>query len=184
MNISTRGLALLAGTLFALTAALDIPHDQPDVFASQHDYVLEAAFALSLAAAALTFISLARSATRLPAQIGFAVAGTGAAILMVVASATHVQGRDALDVLFPVGLLAMLLGQVALAVADVRGAVRPRYGGLILAASSIAMIVLGEGYGLIAWSAGWYGLAALMSSARPPAKVADGSSARAETAAQ
>jgi hypothetical protein len=170
MTITTRHLALLAGTLFAVTAAINIAHDQPPVFDSSMDYVLEAVFTLSLVAGAATLFSLLRAASGWAARIGFGLAGSGTAVLAYVAGATHVSGREVFDAVFPMGLLAIMVGYVVLAVADLRRKVQPRYAGVALVGSVVAMMVLGEGYGVIAWSAGWFAVAALLSPAQVRAR--------------
>jgi hypothetical protein len=175
MTITTRHLALAAGSLFAVTAAIDVAVDQPRVFTGTADYVLEAIFVLSLVAGAATLGSLLRAATGWAARTGFGLAGLGTATLAFVAGATVVNGREVLDAVFPLGLLGIMLGYAVLAVADLRRKVTPRFAGLALAGSVVAMIALGDGYGVIAWSAGWFAVVALLS----PAPVARGQEAMA-----
>ena len=163
MHITTRHLALTAAGLFAATAAIDIPHDQADPFVTTADFALEALFAFSLAAGAATLASLrARRSAGWAARVGFGLAALGTGVLSFVAAATHVNGHDVLGGLFPLGLLAILLGYLTLAVADLRRRVRPRFAGLVLLAALVGMIALGDGYGLLAWSVGWVGVAALL----------------------
>ena len=170
MEITSRHLALTAAGLFAATAAIDIPHDQAEPFVSTADFALEALFALSLAAATATLVPLARASGGWLARVGFGLAAVGTGALSFVAGATHVNGHDVLGGVFPVGLLAILLGCLTLAAGDLRRSVRPRYAGLVLLAALIGMIALGDGYGLLAWSAGWVAVAALLgpSPAREP----------------
>lgn len=165
MTVTTRHLALTAGTLFAATGAIDIPHDQPEVFVSTLDYVLEAVFALALAAGALALGSLAAAARGRPARLGFGLSCLGTATVAFVAGATHVNGGDVLGPVFGLGLLGTILGYAVLAVADLRHRVEPRFVGLALAASVVAMVALGDGYGVLAWSVGWFAVAALHSPA-------------------
>lgn len=165
MHIPTRNLAWLAGTLFAVTAAIDIPHEQAKVFDSTLDYVLEAVFALSLAVGALTLFSLLRASRGWAARIGFGLSCLGTTTLGFVAGATYVNGHEVLDAVFPLGLLGIVLGYVVLAAADLRRRVQPRFAGLALAGSMVAMIALGDGLGVIAWSASWFAVAALLSPA-------------------
>ena len=54
-----------------------------------------------------------------------------------------------------------MLGSLVLAVLDLRRRITPRGAGVALLAGVVLMAVLGEGYGLLAWSAGWLGIAAL-----------------------
>lgn len=173
MNVTTRHLALAAGALFAATAAIDIPHDQPPVFGSALDYVLEAVFTLSLVAGALTLGSLFGAARSWVARAGFGIAGLGTATVAFVAGATFVSGREVLDTVFPVGLLAIMLGYVVLAGSDLLRKVEPRFVGMALAGSVVAMVALGEGYGVLAWSAGWFAAAALLSPATVSAEGQD-----------
>jgi hypothetical protein len=165
MTLTSRRLALVTATLFAVTAAIDIPHEQAQPFASTLDYVLEAVFALSLASAALTLGTLAGAARGLAARLGFGAACAGSATLAVVAGATHVNGEDVLGPGFVLGLLGTVIGYLVLAVADLRGRVEPRYAGLALLGSTIAMVALGEGLGLLGWTAGWVAVAALSQAA-------------------
>lgn len=162
MNITTRHLALAAGTLFVATAAIDIPHDQADPFVSTTDYVLEAVFALALGVAALALGSLARAATGWGARIGFGLSALGTATVAFVAGATHVNGQDVLGPFFALGLLVTVIGYVTLAVTDLLRRVEPRFVGLALAASTIAMVALGEGYGVLAWAVGWFAVSVLL----------------------
>ena len=120
MNISTRPVALAAGTLFAATAAIDIPHDQPDVFVSQLDWILEALFALALGAGAWALWSLSRQATGRVPRLAWAVAATGSSLLALTAGATHVSGRNVLGPVFGLGILLVFIGYAALAVLDLR----------------------------------------------------------------
>ena len=161
MTLTTRHLALATAALFAVTAAIDIPHEQAQPFASTLDYVLEAVFALSLATAALTLGTLARASRGLAARAGFGAACLGTATVAFVAGATHVNGQDVLGPGFVLGLLGTVLGYVVLAVADLRRRVQPRYAGLALLGSTVAMVALGEGLGLLGWTAGWVAVAAL-----------------------
>lgn len=172
MKITTRHLALAAGTLFAATAAIDIPHDQPDVFVSRLDFVLEAVFALSLAAGAWALWTLARQAAGRVTAVAWAAAATGSSLLALTAGATHVSGRNVLGPVFGIGLLLVLVGYVTLAVLDLRRRVEPRFAGIALAASMIAMIALGDGFGVLAWSAGWFAVAALLQPSTVPATPA------------
>ena len=171
MKIPTRHLALLAGSLFAVTAAIDIPHDQAKVFDATLDYVLEASFTLALVAGAATLFSMFHSAHGWLPRIGFGLSSLGTLTLALAAGATLVNGREALDSVFPLGLLGIMLGYVVLAVADLRRRVHPRFAGLALVGTVVAMIALGDGYGVIAWSAGWFTVAALLGPAPVTAGV-------------
>jgi hypothetical protein len=165
---TTRTLALLAGALFAATAAVDIPHEQAQPFASLLDYVLEALFSLSLATSGLAAFAFARS---LPGSgravaIGWRSFAAGCGLLAVVTGATFVAGHDVLGPLFALGGLAVLAGAAALLVLDLRRRVRPRGAGMLLLTAVVAMVALGDGYGLLPWAAAWFALAALLAPAR------------------
>ena len=162
MFVTTRRAALAAGTLFAVTAAVDIPYTQPEVFTSALDYGLEAAFALSLAAGSAALWMLSRRVTGRVARAAWAVAGSGSGLVAVSAAATFASGRNVLGPVFALGLLLLVVGYATLAVLDLRRRVTPRFAGVALAASMVAMIVLGEGYGVAAWAAGWFAVAALL----------------------
>ncbi len=161
MHPRTRPAAALAGTLFALTAAIDIAHDQPPQFTSTADYVLEALFAGSLVASAVALALLGSSAERRVARVGWGLTLLGTVTLAVVVTATFLNGEETLDAVFPAGLLSILLGYVVLAAADLAGRVTPRFAGVALFVSGVGMIALGDGYGVVAWAAGWFALTAL-----------------------
>ena len=170
MFITTRPIALAAGTLFAATAAIDIPHDQPDVFVSRLDFVLEALFALALAAGAWALWSLARQAAGRVPRIAWSVAATGSSLLAFTAGATHVSGRNVLGPAFLLGILLVFIGFATLAVLDLRRRVTPRFAGVALVAGTLGMVALGDGFGLLAWSAAWFAVAALLQPADVPAR--------------
>jgi hypothetical protein len=159
---STRTLALLAGTLFAATAAVDIPHEQAQPFASSLDYLLEVLFCLSLATSALTAWALSRSASAKAVVAAWRCFAGGGAVLAVVTGATAVAGHDVLGPGFLLGGLAMLVGAVMLAVLDVRRRVSPRGAGILLLGAVVAMVALGDGYGLLPWAAAWFAMSTLL----------------------
>lgn len=171
MTIPLRGLTVLTGCLLAATAAVDIPHEQATVFVSTVDYVLEGLFALALAAATTSLLALLRAASSWLPRSGWTLSALGTTILTLVAGTTFVIGRESLDALFPVGLLCIAVGYLALTVADLRRRAWPRFAGLVLAGGFVAMIVLGEGLGLVAWSASWFAVATLVSPVHTAASV-------------
>jgi hypothetical protein len=162
MTITPRHLAVLAGVFFAATAAIDIPHDQAQPFLTTLDYVLEALFAISLALGAAALWGHLRTTRSRGLRVAWAVPALGYTVLALVAGATHVNGQDVGGPAFPLGLLLIIGGSLALLVADVRRRLSPRGAGLVLVASVVVMAVLGDGWGLVAWSAGWFGLGALL----------------------
>jgi hypothetical protein len=154
--------ALASGLLFAATAAVDIPHAQhTEGFTGPLDYVLEVLFCLSLGAAATALWALSRSGPRRAARFAAMVPATGYTVLTLVTGATAVSGHDVLGPGFVLGLLLVLAGTLSLAVLDGMRRLDPRGVGLVLLVGAVAMAALGEGYGLIAWSAGWFAVAAL-----------------------
>ena len=100
------------------------------------------------------------------ADIAWSVPALGYTVLALTAGATHVAGQDVGGPAFPIGLLLVMGGSLTLLVLDVRKRLEPRGAGLVLVAAVVVMALLGEGWGLIAWSAGWFALAALLSPAR------------------
>jgi hypothetical protein len=165
MTITPRHLAALAGTFFAATAAIDIPHEQAQPFVATIDYVLEALFALALGFSAAALWSH-RASARGGRRIAWSVPALGYTVLALIAGATHVAGRDVGGPAFPIGLLLVMGGSVALLVLDLRRRLEPRGAGIVLVAAIVVMAVLGDGWGLIPWSAGWFALAALLSPER------------------
>lgn len=162
MQLSPRPVALLAGTLFAATAAIDVPHVQAQPFAGPLDYALEALFAAALASAALTLWLLSRTVAGRGGRIAWRVPAVGSALVALAATATLVSRHDVLGPVFMVGLLLVLVGYVTLAVLDLRARLVPRFAGLTLAAGTVGMLVLGDGVGTIAWSAAWFAVGALL----------------------
>ncbi len=161
MRPTSSTLALTAGVLFAATAAIDIPHHQPDPFAAPVDYLLEVCFSLSWAAGAATAWSLVRAATSRFAAAGWGLLGLGYSALTVVTAATAVNGGDVFGPVFAVALLTISLGSLVLFGTDVAGRVAPRGAGVVALVGLVAMMALGEGYGLLAFSAVWFAIAAL-----------------------
>lgn len=162
MTISIRPVALAAGTLFAATAAIDIPHVQAQPFAGPLDYALEALFAAALASAALTLWLLSRTVVGRGRRLAWRLPAAGSGLVAVAATATLVAGRDFLGPVFMLGLLLVLVGYGVLAVLDLRGRLVPRFAGLTLAAGTVGMLVLGDGIGTVAWSAAWFAVGALL----------------------
>lgn len=166
MTITSRHLAFLAGTFIAATAVIDIPHQQAQPFATTLDYVLEALFALALGFSAAALWSHGRSARTRGCRVAWVVPALGYTVLAVTAGATPVAGREVGDSAFPIGLLLLVGGSLALLVLDLRKRIEPRGAGIVLVTAVVVMAVLGEGWGLISLSAGWFALAALLSPSR------------------
>jgi hypothetical protein len=154
--------SLAAGVLLAATAAVDIPHVQPASFRSAPDYVLEVLLCLSVAAGAVALWLLAARAESRAARRGLLVPAAGHALLTVATAATAGAGRNVLGPVFLLGLLLTLVGAVVVLVLDLRRRLTPRGVGIALCAGTLAMVVLGDGYGLVGWSAGWVAVAAVL----------------------
>ena len=104
MNRITLPLAAALG--FAATGALQLVHEQAQPFASAADHAIEGAFLVALCAAAAALWQRRRT-------WAWTLAAGGHAALAVCAAATFARGADALGPLFPLGLLAILVGLVA-----------------------------------------------------------------------
>ena len=159
-------LALLAAGAYALTGALELSHDQPAVFADPLDYVIEALFVVALAASVAVLLSMARGGpSRRPAAVGWSVAGAGNGALAAAALATTIEGREALDPLFALGFLAIVVGYVTLAVVDLRSRLVPSRAGLVLAVGFVATAVIDNlvtGGGTLVLAATWAALGRLI----------------------
>jgi hypothetical protein len=178
---SVRVPALTAAVLFAATAAVDIPHDQPAHFRTPVDYVLELLFALALSASVIACQAWAcqdgcRDGCRAgrATRVAVGTAAGGFVLLSASAWSTAARGQDSLGPAFLLGLLALVGSAVALLVLDLRHRVAPRFAGITFALATVGMIALGDGYGVLAWTAGWVAIAALSQAGtreRTPATV-------------
>jgi hypothetical protein len=166
MHVNIRYPALASGLLFAATAAIDIPHHQPNPFEGPLDYLLEATFSAGWACGALALWLLAKASANVFARVGWSLAGLGYTALTVVTAGTAINGGDVLDPVFVVALLSIALGSLTLFFTDVLGRVRPKGAGIVALVALVSMIALGEGYGLLGWSAGWFAIAALTRTAQ------------------
>ena len=141
---------LLAGLLFALIGALELAHDQANPFTGTLDYVIEGVFVAALAAGVAALWQLRDAGARIP----FSVAAAGHAVLLLPVGATFVRGSESLDPLFPLGVLAILLGILAAAVVDLRGRVALRWSGVLLLAGWIVAFAANTSIGVgLAWLA-------------------------------
>ncbi len=159
--------ALLAAGAYAVTGALELVHDQPTVFAAPIDYVIETAFVLALAASIGVLFSIGRAGlSGRPAMAGWMLAVAGSAALATAALATIIDGREALDPLFPLGFLVIIAGYLTLAVVDLRGRLVPPRAGLLLLLGFIATAVIDNlvtGGGTLVLAATWAALGRLIS---------------------
>ncbi len=147
-----------AGALaFVSEGALELAHHQHDHFSGAADYLIEAAFALGLL---LTLAGLFALHLRQERDLGalgtwsFRVAVCGQGALGIVALATLVRGQDALGPLFPLAVLAWVLGTIGYAVATRGAGVLPRWLAFALAGGTVVGILLNPG-GTIVLGALW-----------------------------
>ena len=175
-------IALAAAALYAVAGAIELAHDQPTVFAGPIDYWIEIAFGGALVASAVTLAWLRGSspASR-AAAVGWVLAAVGHVILLVAVTATAVQGREALDPVFPIGVLAIVAGYLTLAVVDLRKRLVPSRAGLVLLVGFVVTAVLDN---TLVLAAAWAALGRLISASEQPLPpdrrwtAATGSSAR------
>lgn len=167
MTRTTRLAAITAAALFVAAASIDIPRDQPLVFTGAIDYLLEGLFAAALWAAAAALVALAIGNPRLPARIVLGTAALGHSLFAVAATATLVNGRESLDPVSSVGLLLILVGYLGFLIVDLLKRVTPRFTGIAMFVATIGMFALGDGWGMIAWAAGWFAVAAIVHERQP-----------------
>jgi hypothetical protein len=107
------------------------------VFTSFSDYLIEVMFVIALLGTLVAIAGLhalqSERYGRLVAA-GSLVAFAGHALMLVVATATVLAGGQALDALFPLGVLAALVGLVLLGTATLRARMLPRWCGVLLIA--------------------------------------------------
>ncbi len=157
-------LAIAASALYAVVGALELAHDQPTIFRSTADYVIEGLFVAALAATVAFFLVLARDAAGIAARVGWGAAAAGQTALFVAVLATVVNGRESLDPLFPLGLLVTFAGYLVLVGLDLRGWLAPPRAGVVLVIAIIAAAVvdnLVSGGGTLVLAAAWAALAGL-----------------------
>jgi hypothetical protein len=123
------GLAgVAAGTMYALTAILSLFAPQEAVFDSISDYLIEVIFVVGLAGTLIVVASLHALQKDSYGRLGAAgslITFTGYALLLVAAAATTLAGREVLDTVFPVGVLAILLGSILLGIMTLRARLLP-----------------------------------------------------------
>ena len=126
---------VVAGVMYALTALLSLLAPQGRVFDSFSDYLIEVIFVVALAGTLVTIAGLHvlhGGRYGLPGAAGSSIAFVGYALLLVAAAATTLAGREVLDAVFPIGVLAILLGSILLGATTIRARVLPRWSGLLL----------------------------------------------------
>lgn len=148
-------LATAVAALYTGTGVLELTHDQPTVFADPIDYWIEGVFVGALALSVVVLASLARAGLPdRPVTAGWALAAGGHALLLVAALATAIDGREALDGLFPLGFLAIVTGYVTLAALDLRERLVPPRTGLVLLIGFVAAAVVSGVVGALLDSGG------------------------------
>jgi hypothetical protein len=113
-----------------LTGILSPLVPQEVVFDSFTDYLIEVLFILALAGTLITIAGLhvlQRERYGRTGAAGSLTAFVGHALLLVAATATALAGHEVLDAVFPLGVLAALVGLVLLGAAMVRGAAYHRF---------------------------------------------------------
>jgi hypothetical protein len=166
-----RPAAVAAAILFAATATVDIPRAQPTVFTGTIDYVLEALFASALWAATIALACLAVRNSRRAARLVIITATLGHACFATAATATLINGREALAPVALVGLVLIMAGYLGFFVVDLIKLVEPRFSGIAMLVATVGMLVLGDGWGLIAWAAGWFAVAAILHERKPSTPI-------------
>ena len=172
MTRHTRTAAIAAAVLFVAAASIDISRDQPLVFTDTIDYVLEAVFAAALWTATAALVTLVLGNTRLPARIVLTTAALGHALFATASTATLLNGRESLDPVSSVGLVLILAGYLGFLIVDLLKGVEPRFSGIAMFVATLGMFALGEGWGMIAWAAGWFAVAAIANERQPTLALA------------
>ena len=162
MSIRSR-VALAVAGLYAAVGALELMSDhQADDGArltETVDYALEWLFASASAAAAVALVILGTTVAHRWGRVAAICSAAGNGTLAIAAAATAVNGRESLDALFGVGILALVAGYVTLATLDARRRIQPRRAGIALLVGYIAAIItdvagIGGGFMLAAsWAA-------------------------------
>jgi hypothetical protein len=164
-----------AGVLYVLSAIISLFAPQQRVFDSFSDYLIEVLFVVALAGTLVAIVGLhALQSGRygLLGAAGSAVTFIGYALLFVAAAATTLAGREALDAVFPVGVLAIFVGSILLGAATIRARLLPWWCGVLLIVGfplTVPLDVAIRGAGGIALGVVWALVGyALLSSASTP----------------
>ena len=130
------GLAgVAAGVLYVLSAIISLFAPQQRVFDSFSDYLIEVLFVVALAGTLVAIVGLHALQSGRYGCLGAAgalITFVGFALLFVAAAVTTLAGREALDAVFPIGVLAILVGSILLGAATIRGRVLPWWCGALL----------------------------------------------------
>jgi hypothetical protein len=136
---------LLAGTLYIIQAIMGQLWPQAEVYVTRSDYLIEIAFVVALG---LTFGGLAALRFTHACQpsrmgtIGFRMATIGTTGMLVSAGTSLVMGQNALGLIFVLGLLGALIGQVIFGINLVRLSHLPWWAGAALIVGLPVSVVL------------------------------------------
>lgn len=144
--------AMLAGAMYELTGIIHLLNPQRPVFLSFSDYLIEVIFVIALLGTLVAIAGLHALHQDRYGRLGAAgslTAFVGTVLLLVAAVATTLAGRETLDVLFPIGFLAALVGLVLLGATSLRARVLPSWCGVLLIAgfplSAVLDVLAGAG---------------------------------------
>lgn len=144
-------IALAAGSFYIAQTLLGLWQPQQETFQSLSDYWIELFFVAALLCTLGGLVTIRHSHVGKAGKlftVGLAIAVAGVSGLLISAAATLLLGQNALGLLFVIGLLATLLGNLLLGIAIVRAKVWPIWLGLLLILSwplSVALAGLGGG---------------------------------------
>ena len=168
--------AFLAAAGYGVGAVLELVRDQPTVFTSPVDYLIEATFVIGLAATVVALAGLARGQRSVGSRLSLGLGALGHSATLVAAGGTLVLGREVLDGVFVIGVLAIIVGYLATAVLDLLRRLTPRLAGVVLVlgfmgsmvVSGVLGAMLGHGgdggtAGGLALAAAWVAVARLLS---------------------
>jgi hypothetical protein len=181
-HIRQGGLAgVAAGLLYVLSAILSLIAPQQRVFDSVSDYLIEIIFVVALAGTLVAIVGVHALQSGRYGPLGAAgslITFVGYALLFVAAAVTILAGREALDAVFPIGVLAILVGSILLGAMTIRARMLPWWCGVLLivgfplsVASDVAIrraggIALG-----IVWALVGYALLSQRATAAQPSRV-------------
>ena len=153
--------ALIGGVLYVLTGIMSLLVPQEEVFDSFTDYLIEVLFVLALVGTLMAIAGLYILQRERYGRLGAAgslTAFVGHALLLVVAAATTLAGREVFDMVFLLGSLAALVGLVLLGATTLRARVLPWWCGVLLIVGlplSVVLDVTARGSGGYCWA--WCG---------------------------
>jgi hypothetical protein len=170
-----------AGLLYVLSAILSLIAPQQRVFDSFSDYLIEIIFVVALANTLVAIAGLhALQSGRygLLGAVGSLITFVGYALLFVAAAVTTLAGREALDAVFPIGVLAILIGSILLGAMTIRARMLPWWYGVLLIVGfplTVPLDVAIRGAGGIAlgivWALVGYALLSQRAIAAQPSRV-------------